>query len=173
MKAYHIEKARDPADLPAWLFEEHERRPLGRPGTFRDREDDEDGSYGPLRATAPPPASGRGLRDIYDAAAATTGISSRQQEKYDTSRGRPQDVGPPSKASDRLKALRDAKRTAAQRNASPSFGPTGDERAVREERGRGYGQDNEGPHHRSPSLPTSVRLPHGGGLPSRSNRRKF
>jgi len=25
MKAYHIDKARDPADLPAWLFEEHER----------------------------------------------------------------------------------------------------------------------------------------------------
>ncbi|KAI0006235.1 hypothetical protein BJV74DRAFT_803084 [Russula compacta] len=174
LKAYHIEKARDPADLPAWLFEEHERRPLGRPGaTLRDREDDEDGSYGFGRATAPPPASGRGLRDIYDAAAATTEISSRQQEKYDSSRGRPQDVGPPSKASDRLKALRDAKRNAAQRNASQSFGSTGDERTVREERGRGLEQDNEGPHHRSPSLPASVRLPHGGGLPPRSTIRKF
>ncbi|KAJ3847364.1 hypothetical protein EV368DRAFT_87815 [Lentinula lateritia] len=31
MKAYHIEKARDPSELPAFLFAEHERQPRKRP----------------------------------------------------------------------------------------------------------------------------------------------
>ncbi|KAG7092423.1 hypothetical protein E1B28_008779 [Marasmius oreades] len=49
MKAYHVEKARDPADLPTWLFDEHERR-VRKPDA------------------EPPSSAPRGLRDVYDAA---------------------------------------------------------------------------------------------------------
>lgn len=175
LKAYHIDKARDPTDLPPWLFEEHERRPRGGPGTsLRDREGSED-DYDSHRATAPPRSGGRGLRDIYDAAEATataTAIPPRE------TRGRLQNdvsVAPaPSKANDRLKALRDAKRNAALRNA-PGAGiqsshPNGEES---EERGRGYGSDRgDSERYRSPSLPGNVR-PRGGGLPSGRSIRKF
>jgi len=101
MKAYHIEKARDPSDLPEWLFEEHERRPVGR-SQFAARED---GGYeGSLTPKS------RGLRDIY--AAAPPGASSRTSG----SSGRPtpnrfgDEPAASSKATNRLKAIRDAKR---------------------------------------------------------------
>jgi hypothetical protein len=187
LKAYHIEKARDPGDLPEWLFEEHERRPLGRSGArSRHQEGSEYGERETHRAAAAPARpSGRGLRDVFDAAAAATTSSPRQQEGRGSSRGRPKDdvpAAPPSKANDRLKALRDAKRSAARRNAAtlsvrfdaPS---DADARPVREGRRRDYGQERgrgEGPYPRSPSLPASVRPPpHGGGLPPRPGMRKF
>ncbi|KAI0283143.1 hypothetical protein BGY98DRAFT_953291 [Russula aff. rugulosa BPL654] len=144
LKAYHIEKARDPTDLPPWLFEEHERRPLGHSETSLRRRRKAD-----------------------------TGIPSRHQEIREDAT-----VGAPSKANDRLKALRDAKRNAAQRNASnrPSR-PTDEEWPVREERRRRNGSDHrvdgEGPRHRSPSSPASARPLHGGGLPPRPGMRKF
>ena len=186
LKAYHIDKARDPADLPEWLFEEHERRPIGRPGTgFRLREGLEYGDggheYRATTALTPPRAGGRGLRDVYDTAAAATAISSRQHEmRESSSRARlPQDEAPPSKATDRLKALRDAKRQAAQRNVSVSSvqlsGRVRDEWPAREERGRNgtnRGQ-GDGPHRRAPPLPASVRPSHGGGLPPRPGIRKI
>lgn len=183
MKAYHIEKARDPTDLPPWLFEEHERRPLGRPGTSLRHRESSEYDYDSRRATAPPRSGGRGLRDVHDAAATAT-IPSRQQEAREWPRGRLQDdvpvVDPPSRANDRLKALRDAKRNAAQRNAPDasiqSSRLTGDERPVYEERGRGHGPDrreSEGSRYRSPSLPTSVRPPRTGVLPPRPSIRKF
>jgi len=179
LKAYHIEKARDPTDLPPWLFEEHERRPLGRSKTSLRRREGSEYDYDSRRATAPPRSSGRGLRDIYDAAATDTTIPSRRER----SRGRlqediPASVSAPSKANDRLKALRDAKRNAAQRDAidRPSS-LTDEEWPVREERGGRYGPDHradgEGPRHRSPSLPASARPLHGGGLPARPSIRKF
>ncbi|KAH9966898.1 hypothetical protein BC827DRAFT_1179126 [Russula dissimulans] len=199
LKAYHIEKARDPTDLPPWLFEEHERRPVGRPGTrLRYREDDEYDVQESRRATVPPRPSGRGLRDVYDAAATETTISSRQQQQqqreareWGRTRAPPrQDDVPPaprSIASDRLRAFRDAKRNAALGNASVTSDRASDyaasareERAVRdsEERGRSYKEerrgDRDGPYHRSPSLPASVRRPpRGGGLPPRPSTRKF
>ncbi|KAF8503345.1 hypothetical protein F5888DRAFT_1661314 [Russula emetica] len=181
LKAYHIEKARDPTDLPPWLFEEHERRPLGRSETSLRHREGSEYDYDTRRATAPPRSSGRSLRDIYDAAATDTAIPSRQQGMRERSRGRLQEDIPmsaPSKANDRLKALRDAKRNAAQRNAGigPSR-PTDEEWPVREERGGRYGPDRradgEGPRHRSPSLPASARPLHGGGLPPRPSTRKF
>ena len=181
LKAYHIDKARDPTDLPPWLFEEHERRPLGRSETSLRYLEDSEYDYDSRRATAPPRSSGRGLRDIYDAAATETAIPSRHQETRERSRGRLQEdipVSAPSKANDRLKALRDAKRNAAQRNASnhPSR-PNDEEWPVREERGRRSGPDHradgEGPRYRTPSLPASARPPHGGGLPARPSIRKF
>ncbi|KAH9996913.1 hypothetical protein BJV77DRAFT_135837 [Russula vinacea] len=138
LKAYHIEKARDPTDLPPWLFEEHERRPLGGSGTrLRYREGSEYDDYDVHRATAPPRSGGRSLRNIYDAAAATASvIPSRQPETQEWSRGRLQDdaPGPPrSKSNDRLKALRDARRIAAQRNA-PVASTHSDGRPTYEER---------------------------------------
>jgi hypothetical protein len=185
LKAYHIDKARDPADLPEWLFEEHERRPIGRSAAgFRlgeGLEYDED-EYRATTALTPPRAGGRGLRDVYDTAAAATAISSRQHEMRESSfRARPpQDEAHPSKASDRLKALRDAKRQAAQRNVSVSSvqlsGRVRDEWPAREERGRSSGTNRgqgDGPHRRAPSLPASVRPSHGGGLPSRPGIRKI
>lgn len=182
LKAYHVEKARDPTDLPPWLFEEHERRPLGRPGTNLRSWEDSEYDYESRRATAPPRSGGRGLREVHDAAAATATVTatanpSRQQE----TRGRQQDDVPaPSKANDRLKALRDAKRTAALRSAPvasvQSSRPAGDEWPVQEERGRGYGPDrgdSEGSRYRSPSLPANVRPPRSGGLPPGQSIRKF
>ncbi|KAH8980958.1 hypothetical protein EDB86DRAFT_2978265 [Lactarius hatsudake] len=181
MKAYHLEKARDPTDLPPWLFEEHERRPVGRPSaSTRSREASGPGVYEYRDDTAPP--RGRGLRDIYDAAAAATSTPSRE-ERREMSRGRgwQDDVGAghSSKANDRLKALRDAKRNAVQqRNASVSrdrLESTDDERSsAREEYSRGYGLDSRpgsagAGQGRAPSLPTGVRP--GRGLPPRPSSR--
>ncbi|KAI0277203.1 hypothetical protein BGY98DRAFT_643753 [Russula aff. rugulosa BPL654] len=146
LKAYHIEKARDPTDLPPWLFEEHERRPLGHSETSLRRREESGYDYDSRSAREPSRTSGRSLRGIYDAAATDTGIPSRHQEIREGSRARPREdatVGAPSKANDRLKALRDAKRNAAQRNASnrPSR-PTDEEWPVREERRRRNGSDH-------------------------------
>jgi hypothetical protein len=181
LKAYHIEKARDPTDLPPWLFEEHERRPLDRSETSPRHQEGSEYDNDSRRATAPPRSSGRSLRDIYDAAATDGAIPSRHQEMREKSRGRLQEdipVSAPSKAKDRLKALRDAKRNATQGNANirPSR-PADEEWPVREERGRMHGSDHradgEGRRHRSPSLPASARSLHGGGLPLRPSIRKF
>ncbi|KAI0273362.1 hypothetical protein BC834DRAFT_204367 [Gloeopeniophorella convolvens] len=168
MKAYHLDKARDPTDLPAWLFDEHERRPVAR---GRRSNDVGGGEYHDTR-DEPPPTRSRGLRDIYDAAAASAPVrpeareSSRPRQEYDAPAG-------PSKANDRLRALRDAKRTAAQRNAPVS--DAGDERRPsREERAmpeRGLGRDS-GAHQRAPSLPAGVRPGAGGGLPVRPSVRR-
>ncbi|KAI9446216.1 hypothetical protein H4582DRAFT_2124761 [Lactarius indigo] len=160
MRAYHLEKARDPTDLPPWLFEEHERRPVGRPSaSTRNREASGPGIYESRDDTAPP--RGRG------------------NERREMSRGRQDDVGHSSKANDRLKALRDAKRNAVQqRNTSVSRGrleSTDDERSsAREEYSRGYGLDG-GPgsagQGRAPSLPAGVRPGVGRGLPPRPSSR--
>ncbi|KAI9445773.1 hypothetical protein F5148DRAFT_971335, partial [Russula earlei] len=114
LKAYHIEKARNPADLPEWLFDERERRPLGPSGArFRHRDDSDEESR---RAAAPPrPSGGRGVRDVDNAATASTAMPSRQRETGEPGRRRPNGdipVGPPSIANDRLRAFRDAKRNA-------------------------------------------------------------
>ncbi|KAI9459471.1 hypothetical protein BJY52DRAFT_369834 [Lactarius psammicola] len=181
MKAYHLEKARDPTDLPPWLFEEHERRPLGRPSASTwQPEASEPSGYESRDDTAPP--RGRGLRDIYDAAAAATSTPPRK-ERREMSRGRQDDVGAShsSKANDRLKALRDAKRNAVQqRNASVSRGgleSTNDGwSSAQEEYNRGYGSDgrpgNAAHSRRAPSLPTGVRPGVGSGLPPRPSSRR-
>src|SRR6266702_2285504 len=178
MKAYHLEKARDPTDLPPWLFEEHERRPVDRPSASTwHREASEPSVYESRDDAAPP--RGRGLRDIYDAAAATTSAPPRQ-ERREMFRGR-QDDGHSSKANDRRKALRDAKRNSVQqRNASVSGGgleSTNDEwSSAREEYSRGYGADggagSAAHSRRAPSLPGSVRPGVGSGLPPRPGSRK-
>ncbi|KAJ7582752.1 hypothetical protein C8J56DRAFT_1055788 [Mycena floridula] len=114
MKAYHLSKASSPADLPPWLFEPHERRapttksptssmrsPTSRSPTAKSptsslqyNSDDE-----PISPPQP-----RGFRDIYDAA--------QKNNAAKAPIGRMTDSAAPSKATDRLKALRDAKRSA-------------------------------------------------------------
>jgi len=178
MRAYHIEKARDPTDLPPWLFEEHERRPLGQSSTrSRHREGAEYGGHQSRYAPGPP--RGRGLRDIYDTAVAETSPPSRQETR-ESPRIRQDDVpaGPPSKANDRLKALRDAKRDAVTRRNSPASSDrvdtTGGESFIRVERGRSYGQERGqgvGGYSRAPSLPAGVRP--SVGLPPRPAIRRY
>ncbi|KAI0256918.1 hypothetical protein BJV78DRAFT_1167964 [Lactifluus subvellereus] len=176
MKAYHIEKARDPTDLPPWLFEEHERRPLGQSSTrSRHREGAEYGGHQSRNVPAPAPPRGRGLRDIYDTAAAETPRPSHQETR-ESPRIRRDDVpaGPPSKANDRLKALRDAKRNATIRRNSPASSDrvdtTGGESFIRVERSRNYGQERGQGYNRAPSLPASVRPV---GLPPRPAIRRY
>ncbi|KAJ7685144.1 hypothetical protein DFH06DRAFT_31091 [Mycena polygramma] len=117
MKAYHLEKARDPSDLPAWLFDEKERRrpaPAPEPvSRSRRRNDDyEDDDYEVVeKRRAEPPAS-RGLRDIYEAAAASSPSSPPSARSTRGGRSYADDSAQPSRATDRLKALRDAKRGA-------------------------------------------------------------
>ncbi|KAJ7156016.1 hypothetical protein C8R43DRAFT_1065664 [Mycena crocata] len=112
MKAYHLEKARDPTDLPAWLFDASERRRTApEPSRSRRRDDDyDDYEVVEKKRTAEPPPS-RGLRDIYDAAA-TSSSSTPSMRSTRGPRNYADDTPQPSKATDRLKALRDAKRTA-------------------------------------------------------------
>jgi hypothetical protein len=99
MKAYHLEKARDPSDLPPWLFEEHERRPAGQL-RYSDRLRDEV----PAKET---PRS-RGLRDIYE-----TSTKPDARSEHPPPSVRPiEDMPSRSKATNRLKELREAKRSA-------------------------------------------------------------
>ncbi|KAF7304848.1 hypothetical protein MKEN_01198900 [Mycena kentingensis (nom. inval.)] len=116
MKAYHLEKARDPSDLPAWLFDEKERRHAAPEQSRSSRRRNDDYDYGadePRRPRAEPPPS-RGLRDIYDAAAATPAAAYDRSGRGARSYG--DDTPQPSRATDRLKALRDAKRSAVNPN---------------------------------------------------------
>jgi len=98
MKAYHLAKARSPTDLPEWLFDNNERH-----SNFSLVNEESEIGGRSLSTTR-----ARGLRDIYDAAAA----SSRNVEpKADTTRNRFfNEHGMESKAADRLNALRDARR---------------------------------------------------------------
>lgn len=169
MKAYHIAKARDPTDLPPWLFEEHERRPLGRSSTRTWRlEASEPGIYEPHDDAASP--RGRGLRDIY-AAATSTPTTPVRRESREKSRGRQDDVdaGYSSKANDRLKALRDAKRNAIQRNATVSDVPN--DKWSSERREYSSGPDSRPGVGRAPTFPSRVRPAVGGGLPPRPGSR--
>jgi len=110
MKAYHLEKARDPADLPEWLFDESERRPA-RSRYAPPREE-----YEEKRQMTEPPKS-RGLRDVYDAAATSTVVPRPGRSAIGSGRRYEDDLGPTtSKATDRLKAMREAKRSAGGRH---------------------------------------------------------
>lgn len=118
MKAYHVEKARDPSDLPAWLFDEKERRrPAPEPSrsSRRDRDDDYDDNETVEKTRGEPPPS-RGLRDIYEAAASSSS-STPSARSTRGARSYADDSPQPSRATDRLKALRDAKRTAVNPSA--------------------------------------------------------
>src|ERR1700749_1564032 len=69
MKAYHLEKARDPSDLPEWLFGEHERRPYRRLRFIDQQKDDYHDNHEDVSESKVPTPGIRGLRDIYNSAA--------------------------------------------------------------------------------------------------------
>ncbi|KAH7930815.1 hypothetical protein BV22DRAFT_1190923 [Leucogyrophana mollusca] len=99
MRAYHLAKAQHPADLPDWLFDEHERRP-----TLHSR-------FAGLQVGSSMEESPKqrkpGLSHIYCEAATT---SSPITQRATQSQTPVNERTTPSKATDRLRALRDAKR---------------------------------------------------------------
>jgi len=144
MKAYHLEKAQDPSDLPPWLFDETERRrPAAEPTRSRRHVDER-----PMSQVEAAPTT-RGLRDIYDAAA------SKSSHAFDRSvrgaRSYADDSPQPSKATDRLKALRDAKRSAVNPNVVMAEEP-------RAERPRVAERDREPEPRRRVGLPSGPRV---------------
>ncbi|KAJ3845222.1 hypothetical protein F5878DRAFT_693348 [Lentinula raphanica] len=105
MKAYHIEKARDPSELPAFLFAEHERQPRKR--------------------TPPqevPPRRTRGHAEQSGARLYRAPESAFTLDRSVNPDTAPDNNMMPSKqvpkGSDRLKALREAKRS---QNPTPSY----------------------------------------------------
>lgn len=99
MKAYHLAKAHHPSDLPDWLFDERERKP-SLSSRFAES------PRGAVSDAQPPRPSA--LRHIYDDAASHAPQTSHSQTASHVLAS-PEKTGP-SKAADRLKALRDAKR---------------------------------------------------------------
>ncbi|KAL5533302.1 hypothetical protein ACEPAF_5078 [Sanghuangporus sanghuang] len=119
LKAYHISKARDQSDLPDWLFDEHERGVGNRTQhSARYEERSEYDDTGAVMRTR-----GRGFRDIYDGVAASPASETRgARGRVDESRSSAFASGgsdrPTTRATDRLKAIRDAKRQAARTERS-------------------------------------------------------
>jgi len=152
MKSYHLAKARDPSDLPEWLFEAHERRPIGRPRASG-RQDD---SYNDAQESAPAPRS-RGLRDIYDSAAASPSSNSRTTSRADRSAPSrfADEPATASKATNRLKAIRDAKR---QNN-----GRAEDDALARNEPDSSRRDGRSAPDAAASRLPPRIGLPTGPG----------
>ncbi|KAG2750084.1 hypothetical protein P692DRAFT_20847750 [Suillus brevipes Sb2] len=99
MKTYHLAKARHPSDLPDWLFDERERKPsLSSRFTESPRGAPSDAQR--LHPSAP--------RHIYDDAASRAPRTNHSQIASRVLA--PPDKAGSSKAADRLKAFRDAKR---------------------------------------------------------------
>ena len=164
MKAYHLEKARDPTDLPAWLFEPHEPQPVGRSRFAARPNKSRNDDYEDERGSSPAPPRGRGLRDIYDSAAVPSSTT-RSVAEARTDRPVPShfadEPSGASKAANRLRAMRDAKRQNSRLNNDPpamSSGDNGDGDMVK-----------GGRHDRRGGTSTSVRNgtpPRQPGLPS-------
>lgn len=99
MRAYHLAKARHPSDLPDWLFDERERKP-SLSSRFTEPPRGAASDTQPLRPSA--------LRHIYDDAASRAPRENHSQTTSHVLASPEKTVS--SKAADRLKALRDAKR---------------------------------------------------------------
>lgn len=167
MKAYHLEKARDPTDLPAWLFEPHERQPAGRsrlatrPNNSSTSRDDD---YEDERDSSPAPPRSRGLRDIYDSAAApsstTRSPASGRTDRPAPSRFADEPSGA-SKATNRLKAMRDAKRQNSRFDDDPPARSSGDNGEG--DMGNGRRRDGRDASERNYRAPPRQGLPSGPG----------
>ncbi|KAF8507243.1 hypothetical protein JB92DRAFT_718285 [Gautieria morchelliformis] len=102
MKAYHLDRARSPADLPSWLFDEQERGVAPKAwNVSRNYEDrfmpDHD----------PEPRQRGGLREVYDRAAVSPSSTAPVARRPPADTG----DGGGSRATNRLRAIRDAKRS--------------------------------------------------------------
>jgi len=120
IKAYHISKASSVADLPEWLFSDGERKQSARNREPERREPERRGQVGRetwlgSQSVVSGLPSSRGRRDIYDAAVTSTAYSqpsrSRETNYSSPASGYGEKPGA-TKAENRLKALRDAKRAA-------------------------------------------------------------
>lgn len=122
LKAYHISKARDRSDLPDWLFTEQERRPVRDIGAGTDRR--QRAWETSSEADVPSTTRSRGFRDIYDSVDTDNYGYWRDRSAQQTTTFPRSEVSNASKATDRLKAIRDAKRQAATagREMQPSYG---------------------------------------------------
>lgn len=118
MKAYHLDRARDPSDLPDWLFEDHERMPASR-SRFREGSHTSGAEHENVPQPRSPPRSW-GLRDVHSS---TTNSASLRSEST-IAPGRLGEGPGPAKTTNRLKELRDAKRNAQV--ASSRHGPAND-----------------------------------------------
>lgn len=149
LKVYHLGKARDPTELPDWLFDERER---GLRVTTRKRTPTGDGNLAEQDLSDLPvtraDVSAGGLRAVYGRTAVHGPFSSNRQES-----SRYQDENSaPSKAADRLKAMREAKRGITSINTTPT--PTNQTDERRDERA---GDDNRRARIGLPSGPMSGR----------------
>jgi len=99
LKAYHLDKADEPSDLPDWLFTAKER---GMKAPARN----DSGLLGDGDRSSMPFTSSRSSQDDYQTSSSSMSTSLRSFG--DTNR-------PVTKAGDRLRALRDAKRSASMR----------------------------------------------------------
>lgn len=162
MKQYYIDRARTPLDLPHWLFEEHERMPTvarqGQRGPRRYEEPEEE-QY------TPAPAPRGALRDVYDKAARSTPTPAQSARStpssYASTPANDQAPGE-SKATSRLRALRDAKRM--QQGAGPATGGA----SYTPSR---YDEDDGGRRSLDPGSDVGGRQPARVGLPSRPGGR--
>lgn len=113
MKEYYLRKARDPNDLPAWLFDPADRQLHPKASTVSSSTTTSASSRSRRQEEPPPPAS-RGLKDIYERAAASSSNNSSQSSlgRAATTRYGAGGEGGDSRAASRLKAMREAKRTA-------------------------------------------------------------
>lgn len=112
MKAYHLEKARDPSDLPAWLFEEHERQPRragrsGRPEASAEVD------------ASPAANTSRARRARAFPESSTTSASARMERSVIRGPGNTEPSEQAPKGMDRLKALREARRPQADTAPTP------------------------------------------------------
>ncbi|KAL5490477.1 hypothetical protein ACEPAI_5310 [Sanghuangporus weigelae] len=145
LKAYHIRKARDRSDLPDWLFDEYERGVGNRTqhsARYEERSEyDDTGSVMRTRS--------RGFRDIYDSVAAssaseTRGVRGRVEESGSSAFASGGLDRSTTRATDRLKAIRDAKRQAARTERSSDTAiPRGGVNSVGSGRVDQYGRRNE------------------------------
>lgn len=111
MKEYYLRKARDPNDLPAWLFEPAERSIAPKPSNISSSTaaSSSSRSRSAAREEPPPPPQSRGLRDIYERAQQ----QAPQQPLVRSPTLAQNRDGGDSRAASRLKAMREAKRSAA------------------------------------------------------------
>jgi hypothetical protein len=128
MKAYHLEKAKDASDLPPWLFPE--RACPSAKGSRSVSHMDMEGTdeHEESRYSDPAlPCKSRGLRDVYAAAVTSDSlapsVSTAAAPRVDQHKLRlraDEGVGP-SKAADRLRAFRDAKRSELAPNSQVDY----------------------------------------------------
>ncbi|KAI0374810.1 hypothetical protein BV20DRAFT_1010460 [Pilatotrama ljubarskyi] len=171
MKAYHIEKARDPSDLPEWLFDERERgvrpRQTAAKPSMEEREEREPlpdrpelsrsvTTRGREEVPAQPPRIARGPT-LADQRAGSGDMSGAGSQEHVT------------KSMARLRALRDAKRNAKVRFHSDEE----DDQTTAANESASFGVPQPGPARAPipPSIPVPVSRespmrPSGRGMPA-------